>query len=287
MTTTVSPSRSNRPQRPRATRCGNTVFQWGARTYIMGVINVTPDSFSGDGLADRLDLIVEQARRFEAEGADLLDLGGESSRPGHTPVGIEAELRRVVPAIEAVRAAVALPISVDTYKAEVAAAALKAGADMINDIWGMRRDPGLGHLAARSAVPIVLMHNQEGTEYQDLVGDVVAGLAQSCSLARQAGVPDDQIIVDPGIGFGKTWEQNLALLRHLGALKDLGRPVLLGTSRKSFIGRVLDLPPDQRLEGTAATIALGIAGGTDIIRVHDVGPMVRVARMADAIVRGG
>lgn len=252
----------------------------------MAIINVTPDSFSGDGLGGRLDLVVEQARRFEAEGADILDIGGESTRPGHTPISIEEELRRVIPAIEAVRAAVSLPISVDSYKAEVAAPALDAGADMINDLWGLQRDPALADLAARRDVPIVLMHNQDGTDYDDLVPDVVSALRRSSERALQAGVPGEHIIVDPGIGFGKTWEQNLVLLRHLDALRALGYPILLGTSRKSFIGRVLDLPPDQRVEGTAASVALGIARGANIVRVHDVAAMVRVARVADAIVRG-
>ena len=269
------------------TTIGKRTFVWGSRTYVMGIINVTPDSFSGDGLFERPDLIAERARRFEAEGADILDVGGESTRPGHQPVTIKEELRRVIPAIEAVRATVNLPISVDTYRAEVAAAALDAGASMLNDIWGLKRDATLADLAARRRVPIVLMHNQDGTDFKDMVAEVVESLRRSCEQAELAGVPRHHIIADPGIGFGKTWEQNLALLRHLDALKSLGYPVLLGTSRKSFIGRILDLPPDQRVEGTAASIALGIAGGADIVRVHDVAAMVRVARVTDAIVRGG
>ena len=193
----------------------------------------------------------------------------------------------MLPAIEAVRAAVSIPISVDTYKSQVARAALDAGADLINDVWGLKRDPELARLAAERGVPIVLMHNQQGAQYADLLGDIIASLRESCRIALDAGVPEEQIIIDPGMGFGKNWEQNLVLLRRLGELKALGRPILLGASRKSTIGRVLgDLPPDQRVEGTAATVALGIAAGADMVRVHDVQAMARVARMTDAIVRG-
>lgn len=262
-------------------------FLWGSRTYIMGIINVTPDSFSGDGLGDNVAAAAAQARRFVEEAADILDIGGESTRPGHTPVSVEEELRRVIPAIEAVRAAVSVPISIDTYKSQVARAALDAGADLINDVWGLKQDPELARLAAQRGVPIVLMHNQQGTQYTDLLGDIITGLRESCRIALDAGVPEEQIIIDPGMGFGKNWEQNLVLLRRLSELKALGRPILLGTSRKSTIGKVLgDLPPDQRVEGTAATVALGIAAGADMVRVHDVLAMARVARMADAIVRG-
>ncbi|MBI2887465.1 MAG: dihydropteroate synthase [Chloroflexi bacterium] len=272
---------------PGVTRCGVTRFEWGSRTYVMGIINLTPDSFSGDGLAGDPEAAVAQALRFAAEGADILDIGGESTRPGHQPVSAEEELVRVLPALRAVRAAVSLPISIDTYKSPVAEAALGAGADMINDIWGLKRDPALAALAAQRGVPVVLMHNQEGTQYQELLTDIIASLRKSCRIALEAGVAWEQIIVDPGVGFGKTWEQNLVLLRRLGELRALGCPILLGTSRKSTIGRVLGgLPPDQRLEGTAATVALGIAAGADIVRVHDVQAMVRVARTTDAVVRG-
>ncbi len=268
-------------------RVRDTFFQWGSRTYVMGIINMTPDSFSGDGLAVDVQAAVAQAKRFVEEGADLLDIGGESTRPGHTPIEAEEELKRVIPAVRAVREALpAVPISIDSSKSSVAAAALDAGADIINDQWGMQRDPDLGKLAATRGVPIILMHNQTGTDYSDLMEDMVRSLEESCQRALAAGVPAAHVIVDPGIGFGKTWEQNLVILQHLSALKRMGRPILLGTSRKSVIGRVLDLPMEERVEGTGATVALGIAQGADIVRVHDVKAMARVARMADAIVRG-
>jgi len=269
------------------TRCRNTTFQWGSRTYIMGIINATPDSFSGDGLGGDIEAAVAQALRFVDEGADILDIGGESTRPRHTPISADEEIARVIPVLSAVRAVVDIPISIDTYKSQVAAAALDAGADMINDIWGLKRDPALARLAAQWGVPIVLMHNQQGTEYENLLADIIVSLHESCLTALAMGVPPEQIIIDPGIGFGKNWGQNLVILRRLHMLTTLGYPMLLGASRKSTIGRILgDLPPDQRVEGTAATVALGIAGGTDIVRVHDVQAMVRVARMTDAIVRG-
>lgn len=270
------------------TQCRGAIFRWGSRTYIMGIINMTPDSFSGDGLSMDAAAAAAQARRFVEEGADILDIGGQSTRPGHTPVAAEEELVRVLPALQAVRAAVrTTPISIDTFKGSVAEAALDAGADIINDQWGLKGDPALGHLAAARGVPIILMHNQQGADYKDLMGDVLASLEESCQLAEAAGIERQQIILDPGIGFGKTWEQTLEVLRRLSELRRLGRPILLGTSRKSVIGRVLDLPVDERLEGTGATVALGIAQGADIVRVHDVKAMARVAKMADAIVRGG
>ncbi len=268
-------------------RVRDALFQWGSRTYVMGIINMTPDSFSGDGLAVDAEAAAAQAKRFVEEGADILDIGGESTRPGHTPIEAEEELKRVIPAVRAVREALpAVPISIDSFKSSVAAAALDAGADIINDQWGMQRDPDLGKLAATRGVPIILMHNQTGTDYADLMEEMVRSLEESCQRALAAGVPAAHIIVDPGIGFGKTWEQNLVVLRHLSALKRTGCPILLGTSRKSVIGRVLDLPMEERVEGTSATVALGIAQGADIVRVHDVKAMARVARMADAIVRG-
>ena len=268
-------------------RVRDALFQWGSRTYVIGIINMTPDSFSGDGLAVDAEAAAAQAKRFVEEGADILDIGGESTRPGHTPIEAEEELKRVIPAVRAVREALpAVPISIDSFKSSVAAAALDAGADIINDQWGMQRDPDLGKLAATRGVPIILMHNQTGTNYADLMEDMVRSLDESCQRALAAGVPAAHIIVDPGIGFGKTWEQNLVVLRHLSALKRTGCPILLGTSRKSVIGRVLDLPMEERVEGTGATVALGIAQGADIVRVHDVKAMARVARMADAIVRG-
>lgn len=273
------------------TQIGKRRFQWGARTYVMGIINVTPDSFSGDGLGRDVDAAVRQALRFEREGVDIIDIGGESSRPALTyadaaPTPGDEELSRVVPVIEALASATDLPISVDTYKAEVAEAALAAGAVMVNDVWGLKRDPALADVVARANVPVVLMHNQDHTRYADLVPDVIGELRRIADSALNAGIPRDNVILDPGIGFGKNAGQNLEILRRLPEFAALGRPLLVGTSRKSTIGRVLGLPVEERVEGTAATVALSIAGGADIVRVHDVRHMVRVARMSDAIVRG-
>jgi dihydropteroate synthase len=281
-------------------------LDFGGRTYVMGIINVTTDSFSGDGLltaGDAVQAALEQARRFAAEGADILDVGGESTRPGSQPVSADEELERVLPVIRALAAAdLDVILSIDTYKAVVADAAVQAGADWINDVWGLRADPLLAEVAARRQTPLVLMHNRSkpsnaelrerlggryiGMQYEELIGDIQKELMESVELARQAGVADEAIILDPGIGFGKTVEQNLELLRRLSELKSLGFPLLIGPSRKSFIGYTLDLPPDQRLEGTLAACVLGIQAGADILRVHDVLPAVRAARMADAILRG-
>jgi len=250
----------------------------------MGVINVSPDSFSGDGLAG-VDAALTQAQRFVAEGVDMLDIGGESTRPGSALISIDEELKRVIPVLERLAGEVSLPLSVDTYKYEVARQALDAGAQMINDIWGLRQEPRLAELAAERGVPIILMSNQRDKPRRHIVPVVLSDLKRSIDLALDAGVPWDNIIIDPGVGFGKTLEQNLELVRRLDELKVLGRPILLGTSRKSMIGLVLDLPPEQRLEGTAASTAIGIAKGADIVRVHDVREMMRVCRMSDAIVR--
>jgi len=256
----------------------------------MGVLNVTPDSFSGDGLLaahDPVEAAVDQARRMAADGADLLDVGGASSRPGHAPIDPVEEIARVVPVIRAVAAALPdMPLSIDTASPAVAAAALDAGAHLLNDIWGVAEDPGMLRLAAERAVPIVLMHNRADARYRNLMAEVVADLQLALDRALDAGVAWDHLIVDPGFGFGKTPDHNLALLRDLAVLQVLGRPVLLGTSRKSTLGKVLDLPADQRVEATAATTALGIAAGADMIRVHDVRENVRTARIADAILRG-
>ena len=281
---------------------GKKTFVWGERTYIMGIINVTPDSFSGDGLAGNVEEAVAQAIRFVEEGADILDIGGESTRPGSQPISEEEELSRVMPVLRRLVKEVDVPISIDTYKARVAREAIEAGASMVNDVWGLRMDPDMAKVVAEYNVPVVVMHNRShpknavqearlggryvGVEYQDLMADIVRELEYSIGLALDAGVDFEKIIVDPGIGFGKTVEQNLEILRRLGELKVLGRPILLGTSRKSVIGYVLNLPPNERVEGTGATVALGIAAGADIVRVHDVKAMARVAKMADAIVRG-
>jgi dihydropteroate synthase len=264
-------------------------FVWGSRTYVMGVLNVTPDSFSGDGLGLDLEAAVAQGRRFEEEGADILDVGGESTRPGFEPIPLEEELRRVVPVVRRLAAETSLPVSIDTYKPEVAEAAIAAGAHLLNDVWGFRHEGDgdrLARLAAARGLPAVVMHNQRGRQFHDVIGDLLDGFRESLRIAREAGVPEERLIIDPGFGFGWDAEQNLEMLRRLAELRVLGRPVLIGTSRKSTIGKVLDLPVEERLEGTAATVAIAIANGADIVRVHDVKAMVRVARMADAVVRG-
>jgi len=278
------------PGSPRPLVIGPATFAWGERTFVMGVINVTPDSFSGDGLlaaGDPVSAAVDQARRMADDGADLLDIGGASSRPGHAPIDPVAESGRVVPVIRAIAGALpGMPLSIDTTSPTVAAAALDAGAHLLNDIWGVADDPGMVRLAAERGVPIVLMHNRAEARYRNLVSEVVADLQRAVDRALDAGVAWERLILDPGFGFGKTADHNLALLRDLGALRVLGRPVLLGTSRKSTLGKVLDLPAGERVEATAATTALGIAAGVDIVRVHDVRENVRTARIADAILRG-
>lgn len=267
------------------TRCGNMEFRWGQRTYVMGIVNVDPDSFSGDGLRDA-ESAIDQGKRFAAEGADIIDVGGESTRPGFDPISAEQELGRVLPVIERLASELPVPVSIDTYKSEVARKSVAAGARMINDVWELKRDPELARVAAEAGVPLVISQNQRGSRFHDFFPELIASLKRSIQVALDAGVAWDNIIIDPGVGFGKTAEQNVEIVRRLAELKVLGRPILLGTSRKSFIGHVLDLPVDQRLEGTAATVAIGIANGADIVRVHDVAQMVRVARMSDAIVRG-
>ena len=287
-----------KPIKLGSTPCGRSVFYWGQRTYVMGVINVSPDSFSGDGLAD-VEGAVARAKRLASDGADIIDIGGESTRPGSTPVSTDEELRRVIPVVEKLVHEISVPLSVDTYKLEVARQALDAGANMINDIWGLKKEPRLADLAAQKGVPIALMSNQRGSPCHDIMSTVISDLKRAIEQALDAGVARENIIVDPGIGFGKTQEQNLEVLQRLEELQALGRPILVGSSRKSFIGWVLDLTPeqrlsevpfvppdDQRLEGTAATIAMGIAKGTDIVRVHDVKEMARVCKMSDALVRG-
>ena len=287
---------------------GNHTFKWGSKTYVMGILNVTPDSFSGDGIlalsgaAGEVETAVEQAREFLASGADILDIGGESTRPGSEPVSANEELERVIPAIRSI--ASEFPeaiISIDTYKAKVAEAAFQAGAHVLNDVWGLRADTDLGSVAAAAHVPVILMHNRShpasvevraqlgnayiGSTYENLVEDVKRELMVSVELALKAGIEESHIILDPGIGFGKTREHNLELINRLDEIRALGFPILLGTSRKSFIGFTLDLPAEQRVEGTAATVAVGIVRGADVVRVHDVKEMARVARMTDAIVR--
>ena len=259
---------------------------WGRRTYVMGILNLTPDSFSGDGLGSGVSVAVEQALRFEAEGADFIDVGAESTRPGHESITAEEELGRLMPALEAIISRVNLPVSVDTSKAVVARNAVAAGAAIINDQWGLKSDPEIAVAAAQTGAGLILMHNQKGRHYDDLIPDVASSLSASAKTALDAGVPKGNIILDPGSGFGKTPDQNLEVLNRLREFTSLGYHLLLGTSRKSTIGMVLDLPVEERIEGTAATVALAIAGGVDIVRVHDVGHMVRVCRMSDAVVRG-
>ncbi len=283
--------------RTAITRIGKADFIWGKRTYVMGIINMSPESFSGDGIADVPDAL-EQARRFASEGADILDVGGESTRPGLASISAEEEIKRVIPVIERLSREVTVPISIDTTKLEVAERALDAGASMLNDQWGLKKEPRLAKLAAERGVPIVLMSNQRDrggydagagrdvAYYDDVMSVVLASLRQSIKAALEAGVPAENIIIDPGIGFGKTWQQELTIIRRLRELTELGRPILIGPSRKSLIKMVLDLSAKERVEGTAATVAIGIANGVDIVRVHDVKQMVRVCRMADAIVRG-
>lgn len=284
---------------------GSFTFNWGSRTYVMGILNVTPDSFSGDGIitkGDAVQVAVEQARNFLACGADILDVGGESTRPGSAPVNADEEMERVIPIVRALKNNFPEAIlSIDTYKAQVAEEAIRAGAQIINDVWGLRADDGLALVAAKYKTPIILMHNRSnpasveirekfgnayiGAEYENLIEDVKRELLNSVELARKAGVAESHIVLDPGVGFGKTREHNLELIDRLNEIRELGYPILLGTSRKSFIGFTLNLPADQRVEGTAATVAVGITRGADIIRVHDVKEMARVAKMTDAIVR--
>lgn len=276
-------------------------FEWGAKTYVMGIINATPDSFSGDGLTNA-ELAIEQGVRMEQDGADVLDVGGESTRPGSEPVSVEEELGRVLPVIEALSKRLRIPISIDTYKAEVARKAIEAGASMINDVWGGLMDPEILKVAAEKNVPIILMHNRSkpkdaaqterlggryvGVEYGNLLGDIKKELQERIDAALAAGVKREQIIIDPGIGFGKTVEHNLELVRRFEELKSLGYPVLAGPSRKSFVGYTLDLPPEKRLEGTIAAVTLCIEKGADIVRVHDVPEIDRVRRFTDAVMRG-
>lgn len=266
---------------------GGWRLRWGDRTTIMGILNLTDDSFSGDGLAGDAARAVAQARRFVDEGADILDIGGESTRPGHTPVAEEEELRRVLPAVAAVAAAVPVPISIDTRRPAVARAALAAGAHLLNDVEATLDGDPMFRIASEFGVPIVIMHNKRDAVYGDLLGEVAASLRAACAAASALGVPAAHQIIDPGIGFGKTGSHNLRLLRELRVLTALERPLLVGPSRKRFLGTILGAEVQDRLEGTAAAVALAIAGGADLVRVHDVRAMARVAKVADAICRAG
>lgn len=278
---------SARPRVRPALRLRGREFVWGERTFVMGIVNATPDSFSGDGVGADAEAAAALARAFEAAGADLIDVGAESTRPGAAPVDPAEELARAVPAVAAVRAATALPVSIDTRRAQVAAAALDAGADLVNDIDGLRGDPDMAAAVAARGVALVAMHNQRGRAPGDPVASVRAGWRESLRLAREAGIDAGRVILDPGFGFGWTPEESLALVRRLRELTAEGPPVLIGPSRKSALGLVLDgAPASERLEGTAAAVAIAIANGADVVRVHDVAAMRRVARAADAIARG-
>jgi dihydropteroate synthase len=267
--------------------CGSHILPLGQRTLVMGILNVTPDSFSDGGRYNDVERAVSHARQLVAEGADIIDIGGESTRPGHEPVGLADELDRILPVVRALAAELDVPLSIDTYKAEVAEQAIKAGAHIINDIWGAKRDPRMASVAADLQVPIILMHNRENVAYRDFFSDLIRDLRESVQIVEKAGVKRENIILDPGIGFAKNLNQNLETMRRLDDIVALGFPVLLGTSRKSMIGRVLDLPVEERMEGTAATVALGVAKGCHIVRVHDVLEMKRVADMMDAMLKGG
>ena len=260
-----------------------TRFRWGSRVYVMGIVNATPDSFSGDGLVDP-DAAARQAQRMIAEGADLIDVGGESTRPGHEPVTAEEELRRVLPVLRRLRPVATVPISIDTWKLEVAEAAVSEGATIVNDIWGLQRSPGLAGLAARHGLGLVLMHNQRGTAYAtDLLEEIKARLRDSLDVAEGAGVPRERIVLDPGIGFGKTAAHAVEVLRRLAELADLGQPLLVGVSRKSFLERVFGLTLEHRLPGTIASVTAAVLRGADIVRVHDVADIVRAVRVAEAL----
>lgn len=273
--------------KPDTLSLGKTVLPLGERTLLMGILNITPDSFSDGGRFDQLEEALLQAHRMAEDGADIIDIGGESTRPGHEQVSAEEELKRVLPVIKALKNdhTFKLPLSIDTCKAAVAETALQAGVEMLNDVWGLKEDSALARVAADFKVPICLMHNRRKASYEDLIPDIIAELEESIELAHQAGIEDKQIIIDPGIGFGKDLQQNLDVMLHLRDFCSLGYPLLLGTSRKSMIGKTLDLPAEERLEGTAATVAYGISAGADIIRVHDILEMRRVAVMTDAMVR--
>jgi len=272
---------------PAPITIGGREFAWGERTYVMGILNVTPDSFSGDGVGTNVDEAVRQAVRMCEDGADMIDVGGESTRPGGEEIGAEEELRRTIPVVGRLVRELDVPVSIDTYKADVAKAAIEAGAALVNDVHGFRREPALAGIVAAAGVPAVAMHHQRGREFKDTIGNIIEGWLESLRIACEAGLPDEQLILDPGFNFGWTNEQALEMLRRLRELRIVGRPLLVGTSRKSTIGAVLGgLPAEERLEGTAATVAVSIVGGADIVRVHDVKEMSRVARVADAIVRG-
>ncbi|MCM3598917.1 dihydropteroate synthase [Metabacillus idriensis] len=271
----------------RELSCGPYRLNLSEKTFIMGILNLTPDSFSDGGRFNHIDAALAHAEEMIADGADIIDVGGESTRPGAEYVDAAEEIKRVVPIIEKLSKAINVPISIDTYKADVAEQAILAGATIINDVWGAKADPNMAAVAAKYNVPIVLMHNRQERNYGSLISDMIADLNESVEIVKRAGVQDDKIILDPGIGFAKTMEDNLVVMRNLETFSQLGYPVLLGTSRKTFIGRILDLPPSDRMEGTGATVCLGIEKGCSIVRVHDVQSIARMAKMMDAMLGKG
>ncbi len=267
--------------------CGPYELPIGEKTLIMGILNATPDSFSDGGKYNEVNLAVMRAKELVEQGADILDIGGESTRPGAEKVSLEQELERVIPVIQAISKEVQVPISIDTYKAEVARQAIQAGAHIINDVWGAKADPSMPAVAAELQVPIILMQNRKERDYQQLIPDMISDLFESISMVKRAGVKDENIILDPGIGFAKTFEDNMKVMQQLDHFHTLGYPLLLGTSRKRFIGHVLDLPAEERMEGTGATVCLGIQKGCQIVRVHDVKEIARMAKMMDAMLSEG
>lgn len=268
-------------------RIGNRDFDTANKTYIMGILNVTPDSFSDGGKFNRLDAALRHTEEMLREGADIIDIGGESTRPGHTVITEEEEISRVTPVIEAVKSRFDVPVSIDTYKGAVAEAALQAGADLTNDIWGFKHDVRVAELTAKYGAACCLMHNRKEAVYENFLEDMVKDMEECVRIAKEAGVPDEKIILDPGVGFGKTYEMNLEAICHADILRRLGFPVLLGTSRKSVIGLTLDLPADQRVEGTVATSVIGVMKGCAFVRVHDVKENYRAIRMTEAILGRG
>lgn len=266
-------------------RIGNREFEVGKHTYVMGILNVTPDSFSDGGKYDVMSKAIEHVGRMVTDGADVIDIGGESTRPGHTKISEEEEIERVLPVIQAVKERWEIPVSIDTYKAKVARAAIEAGADMVNDIWGLRYEEEMARLVKETGVPVCIMHNRKEADYQNYMEDVCKDLQESLRIAKEAGIAQDKIILDPGIGFAKSYEQNLSMLKHMKELEKLGYPLLLGSSRKSVIGRTLELPEDEREEGTIVTSVLAAQAGFFMVRVHDVKKNLRAIKMMEAVLR--
>ena len=264
-------------------KIGSREFDTANHTYVMGILNVTPDSFSDGGKYNQMDQALFRVEEMLKEGMDILDIGGESTRPGHTMLSEEEEIERAVPVISAVKARFNVPVSLDTYKSKVAEEGIKAGADLINDIWGLKYDKNMANVIAKSALPCCLMHNRDHTDYDCFMEDVAADLSETIRLAIQAGIADEKIILDPGVGFGKTYEHNLEIINHLEELRIFGYPILLGASRKSVIGLTLDLLADQRVEGTLVTTVFGVLKGCAFVRVHDIKENVRAIKMAEAI----